>query len=169
MIFNSISKEIGNDQLRHAQYNRNEYQPSQSSYYPTKQSRLSNQEYMGARREEEGSAISQMNQKIMDNLEHLKYKDYARGSQLQGSRVSSRSGRSHHSHRSTHSIKYRPQVEVASHRRFYDIRTQEEEHYFPQKTTTTIKPEFSDWHRPNSNRLEHRHAYTLPSDSQQTR
>ena len=78
----------------------------------------------------------------MDNLDHLKYKDYARES-LKNSRTSNRSNKSHRSYQSNHaqlshhSIR-KPIVEVASKFRFNDVRTAEDEHYFPVRAA--IKP-----------------------------
>ena len=80
---------------------------------------------------ENESAISQMNQKIMNNIEYLKFKDSVREGNMKGSRISNKSNksnRSYHSNyslqRSTHSIKSKPHVvEVASKWRFNDVRT----------------------------------------------
>ena len=99
MIFNSISKEIGNSQLRHTSYQPHDYQPSYGNH-----SRLSNQDYItNSRIEDSASSISHMNQKITENLDYLKYKDYSRDNQLRGSRVSNRSSHSRQSHQSNRS------------------------------------------------------------------
>ena len=98
----------------------------------------------------------------MDNLDYLKYKDYERSHYLKGSRTSNRSNHSHHSQHSNHSrksyhsIKDKHIVETRyRHQPQYNVRTNDSQHYFPQRTT--IKPEFSAWSMPtNKNYTEPR-------------
>lgn len=68
MIFNSISKELTNSQIRRAEYLPANYQPSsfQSMHSSgLRNSRNFNRDYDVAEKE---SALSQMNQKIVNNL-----------------------------------------------------------------------------------------------------
>jgi hypothetical protein len=83
MIFNSISKEMTSKSNYSHNHNPLEYRPT------TQQSRLSSSRNMISNEFTEPSALSQMNQKIVNNLDYLRHKDT-----LRSSRVSLRSNRS---------------------------------------------------------------------------
>lgn len=136
MIFNSISKEI-NHQYPHTKHQKaEEYQNAHyvSSHTPNNYHHYNNIDYQVPQRE---SALSQMNQKITENLEYLKYKDYMRQKDLHSSRISNSSNHSRRSNRTLHSqanlnTHNHSRISLQSPSRSNHILTKKNEHYFPQ-------------------------------------
>jgi len=131
MIFNSISKEINHNYHPNTTPKQQQDYPTthffqrdnSKSYNPHK-----NMDYQVPQRE---SALSQMNQKITENIEYLKYKDYIRQKDLHSSRISNTSKHSRRSDKSFHN-QNNSRVSMQSPSRGSHILTKKSEHYFPQ-------------------------------------
>ena len=132
MIFNSISKELNTPKY---QLNSSKVESYKSySFLNRDNSNQSNHsKNLQYQMLEKESTLSQMNQKISDNLQYLRYKDYLRQKDLQSSRLSNSSQRSFRSNKSRHSNLSNSRASMQSPKRnSHHILTKKGEHYFPQ-------------------------------------